>query len=138
MKGKVAPVQLERNGNMLGELLREILFMEYPREEIEKGLADEKIECLNFAATYGFSAAKEKIIAIIRGHMVDEMIAKLYHQSADFKRYVDKYCNDYGYTTTEALKHALVREVAKEYQLAQKVVGDDYKNQIMDRFLRVE
>lgn len=67
-----------------------------------------------------------------------KQIGELHHQSADFKRYVDKYCNDYGYTTQEALEHALDREVAKEYQPAQKVVGDDYKNRIMDRFLRME
>ena len=42
-----------------------------------------------------------------------KQIEELYSQSADFKRYVDKYCNDYGYTTQEALEHALVREVAK-------------------------
>lgn len=63
---------------------------------------------------------------------------ELYQQSADFKRYVDKYCNDYGCTTQEALKHALVREVAKEYSPVQKTVGDDYKQQIMTRFLRME
>ena len=67
-----------------------------------------------------------------------KQIEELYQQSADFKRYVDKYCNDYGYTTQEALEHALVREVAKEYQPAQKVVGDDYKNRIMEKFLKVE
>ena len=67
-----------------------------------------------------------------------KQIEELYSQSADFKRYVDKYCNDYGYTTQEALKHALVREVAKEYSSVQKTVGDDYKQQIMSRFLRLE
>lgn len=63
---------------------------------------------------------------------------ELYSRSAYFRRYVDKYCSDYGYTTQEALGHALVREVAKEYQPAQKVVGDDYRQQIMEKFLKVE
>ena len=51
---------------------------------------------------------------------------------------MDKYCNDYGYTTQEALEHALVREVAKEYHPSQKSVGDDYKQRIMEKFLKVE
>ncbi len=63
---------------------------------------------------------------------------KLYRQCADFRRYVDRYCNDHGCTTLEALGHALVREVAGEYGPAQKSVGDDYKQQIMERFLKVE
>nr|WP_296488612.1 hypothetical protein [uncultured Acetatifactor sp.] len=67
-----------------------------------------------------------------------KQIEELYSQSADFKRYVDKYCNDYGYTTQEALEHALVREVAKEYHPSQKAMGNDYKQQIMEKFLKVE
>lgn len=67
-----------------------------------------------------------------------KQIEELYSQSADFKRYVDKYCNDYGYTTQEALEHALVQEVAKEYHPSQKAVGNDYKQQIMEKFLKVE
>ena len=35
--------------------------------------------------------------------------------SADFRAYVDKYCNDYSYTVDEALGHALICEVAKYY-----------------------
>lgn len=123
---------------MLEKILQEILEMEYPKEEIIKGLNDKGIRWSSLSAAYGFGAAQEKIMELIRGHMEDERIAELYRQSADFKRYVDKYCNDYGYTTQEALKHALVWEVAKEYSPVQKTVGDDYKKQIMSRFLKME
>ncbi len=120
---------------MLEKILQEILEMEYPKEEIIKGLEKEGIQhWSSLSAAYGFGVAQEKIMELIRGHMEDERIAKLYSQSADFKRYVDKYCNDYGYTTQEALEHALVREVAKEYSPVQKTVGDDYKQQIMRDF----
>lgn len=61
---------------------------------------------------------------------------ELYYGNSEFKRYVDKYCSDYGYTRDEALGHALVREVVKEYMHA-KVVGEDYRQQIMERFLKV-
>ncbi|MCI9141103.1 MAG: hypothetical protein HFH87_00605 [Lachnospiraceae bacterium] len=123
---------------MLEKILQEILEMEYPKEEIINGLNDNDIRYSSLSAAYGFGVAQEKIMELIRGHIEDEKTAELYRQSADFKRYVDKYCNDYGYTTQEALEHALVREVAKEYQPVKKTVGDDYKQQIMSRFLKME
>lgn len=124
---------------MLKEILHEIIELEYPKEEIIKGLEDEGVKRgSSLSAVYGFGIAQEKIMELIKGHIENDKIAELYSRSADFRRYVDKYCSDYGYTTQEALGHALVREVAKEYQPAQKVVGDDYRQQIMEKFLKVE
>lgn len=40
---------------------------------------------------------------------------ELYRQSQEFREYVDKYCNSYGFTVQEALGHAIVREVAGYY-----------------------
>ncbi len=40
----------------------------------------------------------------------------LYQGNADFRRYVDRYCNSYGYTVEEAHGNALVREVSKAYR----------------------
>lgn len=39
-----------------------------------------------------------------------------YNNNADFKRYVDKYCIQYGYTVDEALEHELVRQVYLHYK----------------------
>lgn len=61
----------------------------------------------------------------------------LYQANMDFKRYVDRYCNSYGCTVEEALGHALVREVSKTYGSA-KTFGDDFRQQIMGRILKVE
>ncbi len=61
---------------------------------------------------------------------------ELYQSNMDFRRYVDRYCNSYGYTVEEALKHVLVQEIAKEHKDI-KCVGEDYKEQIMRRFTRV-
>lgn len=177
MKGKVAPVQLERDGYMLGELLREILFMEYPREEIEKGLADERIECLNFAATYGFSVAKEKIIELVRKRMRDDgwiycgdgknlpeehesIFAKFKGtdkwNTAMFEKISDKVIVTVEYENGErATKKACtidgkweVDSLLKNKVIAwqpfpepyhpQRSMSDDYKQRIMEKFLRVE
>ena len=40
---------------------------------------------------------------------------KLYKQDANFKGYVDKYCQNRGFTVKEALQHELIKEVAKYY-----------------------
>lgn len=40
---------------------------------------------------------------------------KLYKKDADFKRYVDRYCQSRGFTVKEALRHDLVKEVGKYY-----------------------
>ncbi len=63
---------------------------------------------------------------------------ELYQGSMDFRRYVDRYCHDYGCTVDEALGHALVREVSKAYRPERKAMGEDYKQHIMGRFLKVE
>lgn len=52
-------------------------------------------------------------------------IEELYRQSQEFKAYVDKNCNSYGYTVQEAITHALVREVAKYYQQKEAEKGEE-------------
>lgn len=37
---------------------------------------------------------------------------EFYDRNADFKRYVDRYCNQYGLTVEEAMEHELVKQVA--------------------------
>ena len=41
---------------------------------------------------------------------------KFYNTNADFKRYVDRYCKQYGLTVDEALEHELVKSVAVQYR----------------------
>lgn len=41
---------------------------------------------------------------------------ELYNNNADFKRYVDRYCKQYGLTVDEALEHELVKQVAEQYR----------------------
>ena len=38
-----------------------------------------------------------------------------YDTNSDFKRYVDRHCNEFNLTVEEALQHALVKETAKYY-----------------------
>lgn len=63
---------------MLEKILQEILEMEYPKEEIINGLNDNGIRCSSLSAAYGFGAAQEKIMELIRGHVEDKRISKLY------------------------------------------------------------
>ena len=48
-------------------------------------------------------------------------IKELYEGNADFREYVNRYCRHYKLTVEEALQHAIVREVAKQY------IAEDYK-----------
>ena len=41
---------------------------------------------------------------------------EFYDRNADFKMYVDRYCNQYGLTVDEALEHELVKQVAAQYR----------------------
>lgn len=43
------------------------------------------------------------------------MIENEYRHNAAFRRYVDKYCEKYGITVAEALKHEIVRQVWLQY-----------------------
>lgn len=40
---------------------------------------------------------------------------EFYNNNSDFKRYVDKYCKQYGYTVEEALQHEIIRQVYLQY-----------------------
>ena len=41
---------------------------------------------------------------------------EFYNRNADFKRYVDRYCKQYGLTVDEALEHEIVKSVAEQYR----------------------
>ena len=41
---------------------------------------------------------------------------EFYDRNADFKRYVDRYCKQYGLTVDEALEHEIVKSVAEQYR----------------------
>lgn len=45
---------------------------------------------------------------------------EFYNDNTKFKAYVNKYCNTYGYTVSEALEHAIVKAVAEEYKGVKK------------------
>lgn len=45
---------------------------------------------------------------------------EFYNSNADFKRYVDRYCKQYGVTVDEALEHELVKQVAAQYREKEK------------------
>lgn len=40
---------------------------------------------------------------------------ELYNHNADFREYVDRYCKSHNLHVEEALQHAIIKEVAKEY-----------------------
>lgn len=40
---------------------------------------------------------------------------ELYETNADFEKYVDRHCAEYGVTVEQALQHAIVKEVGKWY-----------------------
>lgn len=61
----------------------------------------------------------------------------MYFSNADFKKYVNKYCHVTVIIRDDALGHVLVREVAKEY-MHTKIIGGDYRQQIMEKFLKME
>lgn len=41
---------------------------------------------------------------------------EFYNISADFKLYVDKYCNKTGCTVEEAMKHEVIKGVYEQYK----------------------
>lgn len=41
---------------------------------------------------------------------------ELFEGNADFREYVHKYCRYYKLKVADALQHAIVREVAKQYK----------------------
>lgn len=57
-----------------------------------------------------------------------------YNQDERFRAYVDRY----AIPVQEALRHALVREVAAYYREEKAAAGKDYRDHIMERFMRVE
>lgn len=51
----------------------------------------------------------------IRRERKMKQMEELYRQSQEFREYVDKYCNSYGFNVQDTLGHAIVREVAGYY-----------------------
>ena len=47
---------------------------------------------------------------------------EFYNHNEDFKRYVDRYCNQYGLTVDEALEHELVKQVAAQYREKEETI----------------
>ena len=47
---------------------------------------------------------------------------EFYDRNADFKRYVDRYCKQYGLTVEEALEHEIVKQVAAQYREKEKTI----------------
>lgn len=43
-------------------------------------------------------------------------VRQFFNKNADFREYVERYCNTYKITVEEALTHALVNEVADYYE----------------------
>lgn len=41
---------------------------------------------------------------------------EFYNRNDDFKRYVDRYCKQYGFSIEEAIEHELVKHVAEQYR----------------------
>ena len=47
---------------------------------------------------------------------------EFYNHNEDFKRYVDRYCNQYGLTVDEALEHEIVKQVAAQYREKEETI----------------
>lgn len=41
---------------------------------------------------------------------------EFYNGNDDFRRYLDRYCKQYGLTVEEALEHEIVKQVAAQYR----------------------
>ncbi len=146
---------------MLEEIVLEIEEMEYPSGEIFQGLIAEGIHDRGAAAAHGFGEAQERIMAIIRSHSNDGWTycgdgKNLPEEPGDGLRDMDE-LEEYIVMIEDAevptvLEYAGGGEWHRDgvfYSVIawqplpspyrpQKAVGDDYKNRIMDRFLRTE
>ena len=49
-------------------------------------------------------------------------MSEFYDRNADFKRYVDHYCKQYGVTVDEALEHESVKSVAAQYREKEEAI----------------
>lgn len=130
---------------MLEEILREIEAMEYPFPAVEEAYP---------AASIGFETAKNMITGIIRRHMEDDgwiycgdgknmpkedgsYMCTIYdgHHSYLLEAYYDTDLLD-GWPFEDVI--AYYPKPFIPYRPKQKAVGEDYKQQIMERFLKVE
>lgn len=139
---------------MLREILKEIEEMEYPEQIIGRGMEEADITDPFDAAAYGFAEARERIAEIIRNHMggdgwipcsqrmpendgfylatIDGEIAgedKPFSGLAEFEN--GKWIDD-----EEDYQCIIAWQPLPEPYRPQKSVGEDYKQQIMGRFLR--
>lgn len=144
---------------MLEEIIREIEEMEYPSGEISRGIRLEGIKDRGGAAAYGFGEAQERILKIICSHSNDGWIPcseRLPEEPGDGLRDMDE-LEEYivmieGAEVPTVLEYVGGGEWYRDgvfYNVIawhplpsscrlQKAVGDDYKNRIMDRFLKTE
>ena len=150
---------------MQEKLLQGILGTEYPSEVIDSGLEETGITDRYMAAAYGFGVAKGMDMENIQGHSSGGWIpcserlpeewyiapdvnldhiawpeyivtiegaskATTLHYDFQGKKWFDEDGNIYRVSAWCPIPEA--------YQPVQKAVGGDYKQQIMDRFMRVE
>lgn len=135
---------------MLEEIIQKIEEMEYPLGEISMGLREERIKDSGGAAAYGFGEAQERIVEIIRSHSNDGWIS-CSEEMPEYGKPV-LVCDKKGNVCVRAIaferkgekywsqdKHDVIawRPLPEPYR-PQKSVGEDYKQQIMDRFMKTE
>ena len=146
---------------MLEKIVLEIEEMEYPHWEICQGLIAEGIHDRGAAAAYGFGDAQERIMAIVRRHSNDGWTycgdgKNLPEEHGDGLRDMDEleeyivmiedaevptvleYAGDGEWHRDGVFYSVIAWQPLPSPYRPQKAVGDDYKNRIMDRFLRTE
>lgn len=149
---------------MLEGILQEIEGMGFPFEEAAQGLDGEGITDRYMAAAYGFAMARGKAVEALQGHRADRgwtYCGDGRNLPEEGRKVLVQYCGEYGgYVFTNAYSLARYRgkngwwlvehpawsgadvlawtEAPECFHGRQKAVGDGYKQQIMDRFLRVE
>lgn len=138
---------------MLEEILQEIEGMVYPSEEIGCGLEDAGITDRYEAAAYGFEEATERILEIIRSYRNDGWIPCSERLPEENGNYIctmqsgEVMVCRYGCNVPKTEKklfrnNCAVNAIAwqplsKPYR-PKKSIGEDYKQRVMERFLKVE
>lgn len=145
---------------MLEEILQEIEEMGYPAQGIGCGLEDGDITDRYAAAAYGFAKARERIAEIICNHMGGDgwipCSERMPEVSAEMD---DERCPEFNVTIKGAAETTTLKcgsdgtwfdddgyvypviawqPLPDAYRPGQKTVGEDYKRQIMGRFLKLE
>lgn len=150
---------------MLEEILQEIDEMGYPSEGIGCGLEDAGITDRYEAAAYGFEEERDRIVEIIRSHSNDgwipceEELPETWYIDPDLEPddiiWPEYIVTIEGVSDATALHYNFQedtwfddngnfyrvvawRPMPTAYHPKRKSVGEDYKQQIMEKFLKVE